>query len=148
MVLAIGITGGIGGGKTEVCRMFASLGAKVLSADAIAKEVIATDSQVRQSLRREFGKRAFLPDESLDRKFVADLAFGNDKLKNKLDSIVHPPTLGKIREEIQAARNSGSHPMVVVEAALMYESGADELFDYIIVVEADPRRSIERVVKR
>ena len=146
--LAVCVTGGIGSGKSELCRVFATLGAKVLYADTIAKEVISTNSEVRKNIVREFGEKAFLPDGTLNRELVSKLTFNDQGLRTKLDAIVHPPTLQKIREALLAAKHSRKHPMILVETALAYESGADELFDYMLVVEASEAQQIGRVVKR
>lgn len=146
--MALGVTGGIGSGKTEVCRILGSLGAKVLYADVLAKEVIAENAQVRQEIQRAFGHEAFLPDGKVDRKLIAALAFVDPELREKLNAIVHPPTLDKIRDEIRAQKDTCQHHIIAIEAALIYESGADKLFDYILVVEATEAQQIGRVVKR
>src|SRR6266852_559548 len=98
--LAIGITGGIASGKSEVCRIFATLGAKVLHADSIAKEIIATNPQIEKNIRRIFGAKAFLPDGSLERKRVARMIFTDDEMKADLNAVVHPSTLERIQSEI------------------------------------------------
>ena len=146
--LAVGVTGGIGSGKTEVCKIFAALGAKTLSADDIAKEIVASDPGIRKKIANEFGPKSFLEDGTLDRKQMAARVFSDPKLKERLEAILHPPTLKKIENEIRSEKKSNRYPLVVVEAALLFESGADRMLDYVIVVDTPEETAIKRVMKR
>jgi len=146
--LAIGVTGGIGSGKTEVCRIFQSLGAKVFYADTITKELIDTDPTIIKNIRRTFGTDVFTPDGKLDRKRLATLVFQNHFLREKLNKIVHPTVLRFLKRTIQNLKISGQSRLIVVEAALIYEAHGEHLFDYIVVVEASEEQRVDRLLKR
>jgi len=145
---AVGVTGGIGSGKTEVCNAFASLGARVYAADELAKELLTTHPDVRKQVAARFGADVYAADGSLDRKRLARLAFADDALLAKLNAIVHP----KVTEELRAiiAREKAAHksPLIVVEAALIYEARIEELFDYVIAVDAAEPVRVERAARR
>ena len=146
--LAIGVTGGIGSGKTEVCRVFERLGAAVLSADTIAKDLLDNDAETKRRVIRRFGAQLYRTDGTLDRRQLAKLIFNDDAVKTEIEAIVHPRTLAVIEKEIEAARARRRPSLVVVEAALLFESGADAMVDYTIVVESDTERQLDRVVRR
>ena len=95
--LAIGVTGGIGSGKTEVCRIFGRLGVPILSADAIAKEISNYDPRVKELLKRLLGPRAYTSDGVLDRSFVASRVFTNKAVQRKVNAIIHP----RVEEEVE-----------------------------------------------
>lgn len=146
--LAVGITGGIGSGKTEAARIFASLGVRVLSADQIAADLIDARPEIRSRIKRTFGERVILRDGTLDRKAMARLVFGDDGLKEQLDAIVHPAVLRAIEDEIARFRRRGEGAIIMIEAALLYEACAEGLFDYVVVVDAPEEKRIARVIIR
>ncbi|HUL44408.1 MAG TPA: dephospho-CoA kinase [Bacteroidota bacterium] len=145
--LAVGVTGGIGSGKTEACRIFESFGVRVLYADPIARNLINSDEQIRQSVRRLFGDSIYT-ETGLDRKVVAKKIFADETLQKKLNAIVHPPVLDAIARELRRAREKAEEAMVLVEAALMFESGASRMFDYMLLIDADEEVRISRVIAR
>jgi dephospho-CoA kinase len=147
-VLTIGITGGIGTGKSEVCNIFAAHGARVLSADEVAKDLIAHDPSVAGRIRREFGDGVYDRAGKLVAKELAKIVFTDPTARERLEAIVHPPTLRAIRKQLDRLRASGEAPVVAVEAALLLEADAETMFDYIIVVDAPPALQIERVRNR
>lgn len=146
--LTVGVTGGIGSGKTEVCRVFASLGATVIEADALAKEMMDSDPVLRKQLEQAFGPMTYSTGGSLNRQRLANLVFANSLLRLRLNAIVHPVVIGRIREIIDNRELATALPMIVVEAALIYEARAEQLFDYVIMVEAGQRQRVRRVVRR
>ena len=146
--LAVGVTGGIGSGKTEVCNIFESFGGQVLFADALAKDLTNTDSEIKQKLAKEFGSDIFKSDGTLDRSRMAGLVFEDKSLKTKLDKIVHPHVLALLKKEISSFKRQANHPVLFVEAALLYEAGADEMLDYTIVVDAGEEERIKRLMRR
>jgi dephospho-CoA kinase len=146
--LAIGVTGGIGSGKTEVCKILGSLGATVLSADAIAKELIDMNTEIKKRLQRTFGNGMFNADGTLNRKQMAKLVFTDDSMKDKLDDIVHPFVLEYLEKKIKDLKRTGGGSLIVVEAALIYEARAEKMFDYVVAVYAETEETIERVMKR
>lgn len=142
--LVVGVTGGIGSGKSEVCLVFRQLGALVLSADRIARQIINTHETVKRKIRRVFGDRAYSRKGVLDRKRVAALIFKDEAIKNKLNEIVHPYVLRNLRQRIGSAEKG----IVVVEAALIYEAHAENLFDLVVAVDASAGVRIRRISKR
>ncbi len=147
-ILTIGITGGIGSGKSEVCAIFASLGAKTIDADALAKELLNSDPVLRARIRKEFGPAIYSDDGSLDRRQLAKLVFRDVSLLGKLNALVHPRVIGRIKEIIAGTKAAAEAPMVVVEAALIYEARLDSMFDYIVVVDAQQEERLARVAAR
>jgi|ERR1041384_892401 dephospho-CoA kinase len=146
--LAVGITGGIGGGKTQAARIFKKLGATVLFADRIASELIDSREEIRERIQHALGRSALFPDGRLNRKKVAELVFSDHHLRRKLDSIVHPFVLRSIRERIAHFKAQARSPLIMVEAALLFEARAISMFDYVIVVDAPEDVRMRRVMGR
>ncbi len=146
--LAVGVTGGIGSGKTEVCNIFASLGAKYISSDLLARKLLDTDPIVRKRVNSILGADLYTPDGTMNRKELAKRVFSDDTLLKKLNEIVHPRVVEELRRMIIDERKKRSAPMIVVEAALIYEARIEAMFDYIIVVTAEDADRTKRVVRR
>ncbi len=146
--IAVAVSGGIGSGKTEACKMFASFGVTVLFTDTLARELIDTSLEIKKRLRKEFGPEVFLQDGKLDRRRMAKIVFTDDSAKERLDNIVHPYVLEEIRKKIASLKRRKVDNIMMVESALIFESGAEHLFDYIIVIDADEAERIERIVRR
>jgi dephospho-CoA kinase len=146
--LIVGVTGGIGSGKSTVCRLFERLGRKVLQADLIARAVTETDPEVRRAVRLAFGEAAYGPDGRLQRTFLADRVFSHPHELRRLNAIVHPAVFQAIDREIEALPPAGRCPYVIVEAALIYESGFDGAMDYVIVVDAPEELRVRRIMER
>jgi len=128
--------------------MFSRLGRIVLSADLIAKNLTATDPEIRSELRKAFGPAIFASDGTLDRKELGRIAFRNRSLLRKLNSVIHPKVIAHIEREVSSLSSELRHPYIVVEAALIYEAKLDSMFDYVIVVDAPLKDRLERVSKR
>ena len=143
--LKIGITGGIGTGKSIVSDFIEESGFKVLRSDPIAKELMQTDDSIRKKIIKEFGSDAYLNDK-LNTKFLAENVFNNNEKIELINSIVHPPTLKKIdRLNFEVLKEQN---LVFVESALIYEAGFDDMFDYVILVYSETKLRIERAVNR
>ncbi|MBX2929269.1 MAG: dephospho-CoA kinase [Saprospiraceae bacterium] len=143
-MLKVGITGGIGSGKTTVCRVFEWLGIPVYYADDRAKWLMTHDAALRQGITELFGAEAYLPDGSLNRSHIAGRAFQDSEILKKLNSLVHP-AVHRDGEEWHHAQNA---PYTLREAALLYESGGYRLLDKMIVVTAPAELRIQRVTTR
>jgi len=144
-MLKVGITGGIGSGKTIISMVFEQLGVPVYSADSAAKELIASDEQVKQQVVKEFGSGIYSETGTLDRENMAQIVFNDSEALNKLNSIVHPA----VRAHFTAWFNDlGEIPYVLKEAAILIETGAYKELDAIIVISADKSLRMQRVMKR
>lgn len=146
--LRLGVTGGIGSGKSLVCKVFADLGRKVIEADTIARVLVDTDKAIQSQVRNAFGSSVFLPSGKLDRKELARIVFTHPAKRKKLNAIVHPYVFKSIEREIQDSLPESLVPFVVIEAALIYETGMDKELDYILVVNAAEATRIKRVMDR
>ena len=137
-VLKVGLTGAIGSGKTTVAKMFASLGAHLIQADNVAHELMQPGQPVYQEVVRAFGSGILKPDGTIDRKKLADAAFGtpgqpNTRVK-ELNAIVHPAVVQHQNDWMDAIGRGESGAVAIVEAALMIEAGAHKRFDRLVVV--------------
>ncbi len=146
--LRVGITGGIGSGKSTVCAQFSSRGRTVLCADEIGRHLTDTDDQIKTAIRNRFGDGVFLQNGLVDRKALAAIVFNNKSLRQKLDAIIHPVVFKAVESSIANLSLAQKSPYLLVEAALIFESGMDKKLDYVIVVNADEERRIKRVVDR
>jgi len=146
-MIKVGITGGIGCGKSTVCKVFKGLGIPVFEADAVAKQIMTSDPQIRKLLIEAFGIAVYLPDGSIDRKYLAGLVFNNESLLSKLNSIVHPAVFKEFDEWCGTKpRILGAY--VLHEAAILFESGFYKMMDKIIAVVTNEEERIQRVMKR
>ncbi|MEO6760273.1 MAG: dephospho-CoA kinase [Saprospiraceae bacterium] len=145
--LRIGITGGMGSGKTTVCRIFESLGIPVYDADQRAKWLIQNDADLHRGIESIFGKEAYLSDGAYNRPWVAKLAFAQPEKLSALNALIHPAVEMDSRDwhEQQAA---AGFPYTLREAALMIESGNHRWLDVLIVVTAPEWLRVERVKQR
>jgi dephospho-CoA kinase len=143
--LVIGITGGIGSGKSSVSKIYEDSGFIVIKADLIAKNIIQNDIEVANRIKKEFGDETF-QNNQLNAKYLANIVFNSEEKLKKLNSIVHPATINKISEEIK--KYQISEKIIFVEAALIFEAKMEELFDFILLVTADEEIRIERVSNR
>lgn len=141
----IGITGGIGSGKTTACKLFETLGIPVYYADERAKWLMNNDPELRQQLIETFGTETYQEDGTLNRPYLAQLVFNDQNQLNKLNGIVHPAvrTDGILWDE-----KYQDTPYTLREAALLYESGIYQLLDQIICVTAPEDIRIARVIAR
>lgn len=142
-MLKIGITGGIGSGKSTVSNIFKVLGIPVFDADANAKRLMETDMELQLSIRSIFGEDAYTNGQ-LNRKYIADIVFKDSYQLERLNALVHPAAIRA--GEVWASQQSA--PYVIKEAALFFESGSAEGMDYIIGVYAPQHIRINRVMKR
>jgi dephospho-CoA kinase len=142
-VMKLGVTGGIGGGKTSVCRVFSVLGIPVFSADDEAKEVMDIDTGIILRINTIAGKNLYTGG-SLDRTELAKLIFNNSSLLEKVNSLVHPVVFNRFREW-EKKQNA---PYVIMEAAILFESGASKVVDRIVTVVAPIEERVNRVIHR
>lgn len=143
-MLKVGITGGIGSGKSTVCHIFSVLGIPVFEADVVAKQIQNTDPDIHRQLVELFGDAVYLPDHTVDRKYLAGIVFNDITLLHRLNAIIHP-VVRKVFNEWCLEQQS---PYVLLEAAILFESGLYNLMDKTIAVSTDEAERIQRVMKR
>jgi dephospho-CoA kinase len=142
-MLKIGLTGGIGSGKSTVANIFKVLGIPVFDADSVAKELMENNLEIRENLIHHFGSLVF-ENNQLNRKWLANKVFKDPYELNILNAIVHPITL-QVAEDWFLKQNA---PYAIKEAALIFEAGAGAGLDYVIGVFAPQNLRIQRVMKR
>ena len=142
-MLRVGLTGGIGSGKSEVSWRLAALGAVVIDADLVAREVVAPDTPGLAEVVDVFGPGILGPDGSLDRPKLGDIVFADPELLGRLNAIVHPRVEARMRE-LEASAGAGS--VLVHDVPLIAENGLKELFDLVVVVDAPPQLQLDRLV--
>jgi dephospho-CoA kinase len=142
-MLKVGITGGIGSGKSTVCQVFQTLGIPVFKADDAARYLMEHDATLIRSIKQLFGDDAY-ENEKLVRGRVSSLVFNNDALLAKLNALIHPATIAYSREWM----GQQNTPYVLKEAAIFFESGSNKEMDVMIGVWAPVEVRIDRTIKR
>lgn len=145
-MITVGLTGGIGSGKTTVARYWENLGAFVVYADNLAKELMVSDKKLKGEITAVFGLESYNHDGSLNREYLSEQAFGSGRVE-ELNSLVHPVVYRKTDEMMHLAR-AGGYPVFVKEAALLLKNGRPEKMDFIVVVTAPEDLRINRVSTR
>jgi dephospho-CoA kinase len=142
--LQVGITGGIGSGKSVICRIFKVLGVPVYDADLRARELMEHDQTLIDSIRQAFGPATYKTDGALDRVFLAKVVFGNHEALAQLNGLVHP----RVRIDYESWSGAQLAHYVLREAALLYESGSYTTVEKMIVVTSPHALRIQRVLHR
>lgn len=144
----IGLTGGIATGKSQVSSILSELGAMVIDADIVAREVVQKGLPAWQQLKDTFGEEYFLSNGELNRRKLGQLVFSHPDELAKLNSITHPAIKAKIEERINDLKVQGYNGIVVVDAALLLEAGWETMVDQVWVVDAPMEKRIERLMNR
>jgi dephospho-CoA kinase len=144
-VLRIGLTGGIGSGKSTVSRLLAARGAVIVDADVIAREVVEPGTRGLAAVADAFGPAVLAADGSLDRPALAGIVFGDPEARRRLDAIVHPLVRARATE---VAAGAPPDAVVVHDVPLLVEAGQAGMYDLVLVVEADPQTRVARLVQR
>ena len=143
--MIIGLTGGIGAGKTTVSDYLKKKGYPVLDADEVAREIVEPGSETLEELTRAFGKNILNSDGSLNRRFLAGIVFSDPEKKKLIDGIMH----GKIIDTLlKRARSMEKEPFVFIDVPLLFETGMDRYVDQVWVVDAEEEIRIKRVMER
>jgi len=145
-LLIIGLTGDAGSGKSTVSKILASLGAQVIDADEIARQLTTPGSPLLQRIIDSFGPAFLNTDGSLNRRRLAELVFSNPDARRELNRLLHPAILKAIKKEIRAARNRPG--VLVIEAPLLIETGLNRYVDEVWVVTAPEQVKLERLLAR
>ena len=147
--LRIGLTGGIGSGKSTVSAMLSKLGAVVIDADAISRQLTAPGGKALDAIAQTFGQQMIDPHGAMDRQAMRALVFGNPKARQQLEAIIHPLVTQTIRQQAQAATEAGAR-VVVLDIPLLVEAGDRwrKEVDKVLVVDCSTETQIARVMQR
>jgi dephospho-CoA kinase len=141
------VTGGLGAGKSTLCRLLAARGLPVIDADQVAREVVGPGSPVLAALARAFGDDIVLPDGGLDRPRLAARALAEPALQARLNAILHPPIRERLAARVAELGRAGA-AAVVIEAALILEGGHRAFYDLVVVVVAADDEKVRRAEAR
>ncbi|QNO15688.1 dephospho-CoA kinase [Alkalicella caledoniensis] len=147
-MIKIGLTGGIASGKSTISKILKGLGAKIIDADIEAKAALKPNAEPWQLLIKEFGKEILKNDQSIDRRKLGNMVFGDKQKLNKLNSIVHPFVIERIKGKIAYMEQKGDIKAVVLDAPLLIETNLHNLVDEVWVVDVDTKTQISRLIKR
>ncbi len=144
MALKVGVTGGIGSGKSTVCNLFKLIGIPVFEADAVAKSLLDSSQEIRNGLTALFGNKVFDSSGKVKRKALAELIFTDDRNLERVNNLIHP----HVRKEFDRWAAKQDSVYIIHEAAILFESGFYKMMDFTILVSAPEKTRIERVTKR
>ena len=147
----VGVTGGIGSGKSTVCRFLSELGCTLFEADIVAKNLQLHDAEVIDGIKTLFGSERYSVDSSgqllLDRKKIAATVFSSPEKLGVLNNLIHPKVFREFQKSVLDAENQGVK-ILVKEAAILFESSSNKQLDVVVVVVADEQMRIERAVQK
>lgn len=143
-MIKVGITGGIGSGKSTACKVFRTLGIPVFEADHVARQLVNSSPIIRHQMIQAFGEAVYLSDGTINRKYLSGIVFNNSSLLAQLNNIVHPV----VREEFEEWCLKQKSAYILHEAAILFESGFYKLMDKTITVVTNEEERIQRVMKR
>lgn len=140
----IGLTGGIGSGKSAASDFLAAKGIDIVDADVVAREVVAPGSECLLAIQQHFGDDVVMPDGSLDRKALRHIVFSDEQQKQWLNQLLHPAIRSRILQQLEASRSA----YVVLAAPLLLENGLEQYCDRVLVIDIPESLQIARTVKR
>ena len=146
-MLSVGLTGGIGSGKSEVTRRFAALGAKVIDADAIAREVVQPGTPGLAAVIEEFGPGVRAADGTLDREAVAAIVFNDDDARARLNAITHPLIGERVFALLAEFEAEDPDGILINDVPLIAEAGVAERYEVVVVVDAPVETQLDRLVR-
>lgn len=146
--MLIGLTGGVASGKSLVTEEFKNLGAHIIDADIIAREIVRPGTEAFGKIVSSFGSGVIRSDGTLDRARIAGIVFRNPEALKTLNKITHPPIRKKIEEEIKKLTELHPGELIVVDAALLIENRLHERMDRVVIVYATEKDQVERLKKR
>ena len=147
-MLKVGLTGGIASGKSTVSEAFARLGAKVLDADKVAREVVLPGQPAWLALQQVFGPEFFHPDGKLRRSKLRRLVFADPEKRSKLNAIVHPEVMREIKRKSEQMMAEAPDAVFLVDVPLLLEVGAADRFDRVVVVYVREEVQLQRLMQR
>lgn len=148
MKKVIGLTGGIASGKSTVSGLLKSLGAVIIDADEISREIVQVGKPALEEIKAYFGESYFHEDGTLNRKKLGDYVFRNGEALKKLNEITHPPIIEEIKKRINFHQKNSDAPAIIVDAALLIEMGMVSLVDEVWLVAVPQQVQLERLMER
>lgn len=142
--LQVGVTGGIGAGKSIVCKIFNVLGIAVYDADYRAKWITQHDNSLKEEIIKEFGQNAYTEEGNFNRNYISNKVFNDERNLEKLNNLIHPA----VRKDFLNWQQNQTSPYIIKEAALLFEAGTYKDLDIIITVTAPLEERINRVMLR
>jgi len=143
----IGLTGGIGSGKSTVSQFLAELGVVILNADKVGHEAFKPDSEIWREVVAAFGRQILTPDGNIDRKKLGEIVFGNPESLSRLNQIMHPRMYAQVKAQLEEYRRQGTR-VVVLEVPLLLEAGWTSLVDEVWVTTAPEATVLKRLEER
>jgi dephospho-CoA kinase len=147
-MITAGLTGGIASGKSTVCSVFESLGAAIVDADIIAREIVSPGEDGWKSLVNCFGNMILLPDGNIDREKLGRKIFSDKTARAELDSCLHPLIISKLMSEIKNIKIKAENQVIIADVPLLIECEIQDDFDRVILVYADRKTQVKRLIKR
>ena len=147
-MILVGLTGGVATGKSTVAKMFKQYGAVVIDADELAHDAVKPDKPAWHQIVKAFGKAVLNPDQTLNRRELGVLVFGNRAKLRQLERIIHPRVAREQQRLVRRIAKRNPHTVVIYEVPLLFEAGVDKRVDTTIVVTADRDTQIARLKKR
>jgi dephospho-CoA kinase len=147
-MLLVGLTGGIASGKSLVARVFKDLGAHLIDADRIVHELLEPDQEAGREVLDFFGKEFLLPDGRINRRKLGEIVFKDAEKRAWLNKCLHPRVFEAYQAQVRQARSRSPRAVVVLDAALLIETGYQRKMDRVVVVYAEPEQQLERLIRR
>lgn len=144
----VGLTGGIGSGKSSVAQLLRDLGATVVDADVLAREVVAPGTEGLAQVAHTFGPQVIGSDGALDREAMAEVVFADPSARQRLEAIIHPRVRARATEIEAAARAGDPTAVVVHDVPLLVETGQQQSYDVVLVVDVEPEVQVRRLVEQ
>ena len=147
-MVVVGLTGGLASGKTTVAELFKSLGAWIIDADQLARTVVEPGKPAWRDILREFGPQVQNSDKTINRQALANIVFGSPKKLQLLQKIIHPRVAREQAKQVRIIQQQSPHTVIIYDAALLLEAGAQKRMDHVIVVTADRTTQLARACRR
>ena len=139
----VAITGNIGSGKSEFCKILSEKGYYVINADELSKELLITNKEIKSKIIKAFGSESYINNE-INKKFIAEKAFSSPANVQKINSIIHPVVVSEVKKIFN--EKEGKEKIIFVEAALIYEADMENIFDYVVLITANEEIRKERKI--
>jgi dephospho-CoA kinase len=146
-VFKVAVTGGAGSGKSSVCNRLKELGITIISSDALAREAVAPGSTAHKKILKYFGEKVVLSDGKLNRQILRRIIVNDVAARRSLEQFIHPEITKLMKRKIAQAEQHGDR-VIAVEVPLLFELGMENQFDIVVVVSADPKVRVKRLMNR